>query len=215
MNATNLDRALRRKGSDPDKLARSLARSPELVEVAVRGLHADAATPRFTSAKVLLALARKSPGTLRPWIGSILELLDSDNKFLKSAAIRTLGHLAPVDSTGRITRALAKILEPIPGPNLVVACNAIDGAARIARVKPRLKNRVVPAILAVERGRYRTRDCRNVAIGNAIDALDELPVGPAWKSTVEEFVLRQRRNSRRSTRTRAERFLRRREIVDG
>ena len=54
---------------------------------------------------------------------------------------------------------MAKILEPIPGPDLVVACNAIEGAARIAQAKPKQTTRIVGAILSVRRGRYRTPEC--------------------------------------------------------
>jgi hypothetical protein len=208
MTERSLERALARKGADPATLARALMKSPEHVELVVGGLHSDTATVRFNSSKVLLALARISPTTLRPWIGSIVNLLNSENKILKSAAIRTLGHLATVDSAGRITRAMDRILEPIPGPDLVLACNAIEGAAGIARAKPKQRARIVEAILSVNRGRYRTPECRNIAIGKAIDALDGVSVGPAQREGVDGFVRRQRKNPRKSTRARAERFLR-------
>lgn len=209
MDARSLERALARKDADPERLARTLAGSPARLEQLLGGLHADRATVRFNSSKILLALARESPESLRSSIGSVLELLDSENKLLKSAAIRTLGYLAPVDSAGRITRAMEKILAPITGPDLVVACNAIEGSARIAQAKPKQKSRIVGTILSVPKGKYRTPECRNIAIGRAIDALSEISIGPAQRRSVVEFVRRQRKNPRRSTRARAERFLRR------
>jgi hypothetical protein len=209
MDAKSLDRALARKLPRPAELAGKIAGKPRLVEQLVRGLRAETATVRFNSSKLLLALAESSPGALRPWIGSLLELLDSENKLLKSAAMRMLGRLAAVDSTGRITRAIDRILAPIPGPDLVVACNAISESARIAGAKPRLKARVVEALCSVGRGRYRTPTCRNIAIGTAIDALGGLELGVSHRAAVERFVRRQLKNPRKSTRSRAERYLRR------
>ena len=209
MNTRSLDRALSQRGADATRLARALAKSPEHLDCVLDGLRADAAAVRFNSSKTLLALAEESPETLRPCIGSILELLDSENKLLKAAAIRTLGHLAPVDSAGRFTRALPKILAPIPGPDLVVACNALEGAGMIARAKPRQTARVVEAILSVRKGRYRTAECRNIAIGKALDALEALPAGPTQREAIERFARQQRKNPRKSTRMRAERLLRR------
>ncbi|MBW2278971.1 MAG: hypothetical protein JRF63_15875 [Deltaproteobacteria bacterium] len=188
MTRKSLEHALSKRGADPARLARTLAKSPDHVEIVVRGLHAETATVRFNSSKILLE---------------------------KSAAIRTLGYMAPVDSAGRITRSMAKVLEPIPGPDLVVACNAIEGAARIAQARPKQKTRIVESILSVRRGRYRTPECRNIAIGQAIDALDGLTVGAAQRKTVDEFVRRQRKNPRKSTQARAERFLRRRQADGG
>jgi len=208
MNARTLERHLSRKGSDPGRLARAVARSPALLEQVVVGLSSDTATVRFNSSKVLVAAARETPECLEPQIGAILKMLDSGNRFLKSAAIRILGLLAPVDSRGRITRSLDKILEPIPGPDLVVAVNAIEGAGLIAEAKPRITDRVVGRLLAVARGQFKTTECRNIAMGRAVDALAPLYPVSARKTAIEKFVRGISHNRRKSTRDRVERFLR-------
>jgi hypothetical protein len=208
MNAKSFERHLSHKGSDPDQLARAAARSPALLQQVVDGLLSETATVRFNSSKVLLVAARETPACLERQIPAILKMLDSENKFLKSAAIRTLGLLAVVDKRGRITRALDKILEPIPGPDLVVAVNAMEGAGLIAEAKPRVTDRVVPRLLSVARGQFKTTECRNIAMGRAIDALAPLYPASARKTAIEKFVRGLRNNNRKATRDRVERFLR-------
>ena len=62
-------------------------------------------------------------------------------------------------------------------------------------------------ILAVEKARYATPECRNVAIGHAIHALDEFFPLLQDQRAVLSFVKRQGKNARRSTRNKARKFL--------
>ncbi len=209
MKVATLNRRLAERGTDVESLTRSVIGSPELLDEVVNGLESDQAAVRFNSSKVLLAMAQESPETLLPRLRAVLELLDSDNKILKAAALRTLGHASSVDSRGRITRALGKILRPIAGPDLVVAASAIESAALIARAKPQVTDRVVPALLSVSSGEYRTAECKNIAIGKTLDALSQLRLRSRLKQEVEEFALAQRSNSRKTTRQRAQRLAQR------
>ncbi len=209
MQAETLKRRLAEKGANLESVTRAVIRSPELLDEIITGLESDLAAVRFNSSKVLLAMAQESPETLFPRLRAVLKLLDSDNKILKAAAIRTLGRAARVDSRGRITRVLGKILRPIAGPDLVVAASAIESAALIARAKPQVMARVVPALLSVRSGQYRTAECRNIAIGKTLDALSQLDLRAKLQPQVEEFVLSQRANSRKSTRERAQRLAQR------
>ncbi len=209
MNAQTLERRLTERGANLDSVTRSVLRSPELLERIVAGLESDQAAVRFNSSKVLLAMAQDSPETLMPQVRAVLALLDSHNKILKAAAIRTLGHLSRADSRGRITRALGKLLQPIAGPDLVVASSAIESVALIARAKPQVAARVVTALLSVKDGEYRTPECRNIAIGKSLDALSQFEVPSSSSQKVGDFARSQRGNSRKTTRERADRLARR------
>jgi hypothetical protein len=175
----------------------------------VGGLGSDQVTVRFNSSKVLLAVAKEAPEVLVPQLRSLLKLLDSDNRILKAAAIRTLGHVSRADSHGRITRRLGKILESISGPDLVVATSAIEGAVLVARAKPQLVDRVVPALLSVGRGKYRTAECRSIVIGKALEGLSRLHSHSNLTRKIRQFASSQRRNPRRTTRERARELVRR------
>ena len=75
-----------------------------------------------------------------------------------------------------------------------------------------LAGRIVDEILKVEKAKYLKHDalspeCRNVAIGQAIDTFDQLFDRIEWKKVVIAFVQRQLKNSRKPVVKKAERFL--------
>ena len=74
--------------------------------------------------------------------------------------------------------------------------------------QPYLADKIARRILEVERATYATPECRNVAIGHAIDSLDRLFPRIADKRVVQLFVSQQVDNPRTGTRKKAERFLR-------
>jgi hypothetical protein len=92
---------------------------------------------------------------------------------------------------------------------MIGAANAIAAAANIALAKPHLADRIVKEILKVERASYQRPECRNVAIGHAIQSFDRFFRHVGNTRPVLAFVKRQLDNSRPATRKKAERFLKR------
>jgi hypothetical protein len=84
------------------------------------------------------------------------------------------------------------------------------GCAKIALAKPRLADKIAKELLKVARARYRTPDCRNVALGRVIEAFDQFFDQVEHKEPVIRLVKRQRRNPRDATRKKARRFVKRR-----
>jgi hypothetical protein len=202
-------RRLDRRKVDTERLASDVIKHPELLPEILEGLDADKASVRFGCAKVLRIVSEREPSVLYPDLKFFFGLLDSDNQIIKWNGILIIGNLAAVDARGKISRSLDRYLEPISGPDLITAANVVTGAANIAAAKPRLTDRVVDAILKVDRARYRTRQCRMVAAGHAIEALDRLYDKTKRKTQVKRFVNKQLRSSRRATRKKAERFAKR------
>ncbi len=209
MENQKLLQQLARKGANKDRLAVTVIRQPELVSQLQKGLRSDQAAVKFGSSKILLLVSERAPATVYPAIRSFIDLLDCENKILKWGAIRIIGNLAGVDSKNRIDRVLERYLEPIPGPELVTAANVIGGATKIALAKPRLTDRIVGAILNVEKAQYRTPACRNVALGRAIEAFDQLYGQSRLQESIAKLVKRQLNNPRNATRRKAEKFVKR------
>jgi hypothetical protein len=90
---------------------------------------------------------------------------------------------------------------------LTTAANVIRGAGNIAAAKPQLADAIAREILKVEQAEYGTAECRNIAIGHAIQALDRCFDGIKRKEPVIRFVERQAGNPRNATRKKAEKFL--------
>ena len=209
MQGETLLSRLSRKGADKERIAASVIKEPSLVPTLLSGLDDGKAAVRFGSARVLHLISEKDPPILYPHVDSIIGLMDSDNNILKWGAIHIIANLAQVDTKKKIDRILDRYLEPIRGPELVTAASVIGGATKIALAKPRLTDKIVKAILKAEKGKYRTAECRNVVLGHAIQALDQLFERTTHKRRVAKLVEGQIRNRRSGTRKKAERFVNR------
>lgn len=195
---------------DPQRLSRKAFRNPQVLGELIEGLSAEGARIKFGCAKALRRIAEQRPELLYPHFDFFVGLLDSENKILQWEAAFVLSCLAAVDPEGRFEAIFDKYFSPIAGPVMITAANVIGGGARVAQVKPHLADRIAAELLKVSRARYQSAECRNVAIGHAILAFDEIfdlldNPGPARR-----FVRRQIHNSRPATRRKAEQFLKRR-----
>ena len=110
------------------------------------------------------------PELLYPHFDFFAAMLGHDNHILKWNATLTLANLARVDRESRIEAILDRYLDLIVGSNMITAANAMRGAAIIGVAKPHLVKRIVSRIMRVERAKYATPECRNVAIGHALRA---------------------------------------------
>jgi hypothetical protein len=206
--------ALAQKGADLPAIAAQAIRRPETIAELVAGLEAPSANVKYGCEKVLRRVSEQRPDLVLPHFDVFVKLLRSDNSFLKWGAIVTLGNLAPAVRAGHLERIFTRYFAPVTGPVLVTAANTIQSAPKIARAKPELLPRIVRAILQVERATFVHRgapspECRNVACGHALAALDAMFDQSDPPRPVLEFARRQLDSTRASVRKNAERFLKR------
>ena len=192
---------------NPRTIARRAIGDPAWLEAIITGLGAETARIKYGCAKALRVVSEDRPDLLYPRFDFFVSLLDGDNKILQWESLFVLSHLARVDIKDRFAAIFTKYFSPIRGPVMITAANAIQGGARIARAKPALAKRIVGEILQVDKARYQTPACRNVAIGHAIVALDEILDLVANSEPVVQFVRKQAKNTRPATRKKSEQFL--------
>ena len=209
MSVSRLLQQIGQKASDKEGIARKVIRKPELLSDLFRGLRADKAGVKYGCSKILRIISEKSPDVLYAQLDFFITLLDSDNTFHKWDAILIIGNLAAVDSKKRIDRILDSYLRPIRGPVMITAANVMRGAAKIALAKPGLAERISKELLKVGKGRYQTAECRNVALGHAIESFARFFDQIEDKAPVIRLIRRQLKNPRSATRKKAERFLKR------
>ena len=195
------------KGSDKEEIADSIADDPERIEEVLGGLSSKKAPVKFGCAKVLRIISEVHPEALYPYIDSFIKLLDSENNIMKWEGIYVIGNLACVDKAKRIDTILTRYLKPIKGPVMITAANVIGSAAKIAAAKPYLAERIAKAMLNVQHAEYATAECRNVALGHALDAFEIFFDNIKNKQPVIDLVTKQMDNTRNSTRKRAEKLL--------
>lgn len=214
MKNDNILNQIAQKGSDKEAIAERIADDPAHVAEAIKGLKSKKAPVKFGCGKVLRIMSEKHPEALYPHINVFIKLLDSDSNIMKWEGIHVIGNLARVDKAKRIDAILTKYLKPIEGPVLITAANVIGGAAKIAAAKPYLAERIAKALLKVEHATYDTDECRNVALGQALDAFEIFFDNINNKQPVVDLVTRQLDNTRDSVRKRAEKLLKKWQVQD-
>jgi hypothetical protein len=186
---------------------------PRQVAALIEALQSEKGAVRFACEKVLRLASERRPEMIYPYFDVFAALLDCDNSFVKWGAIMTLANLTVVDAEGKFEAVFARYYAPVAGPMMITAANVIASSPRIARAKPHLAQSVTREILKVEKARYERHarpspECRNVAIGHAIDAFRVFFDLIEDKAAVLAFVHRQLANTRRPVVKKAERFLR-------
>jgi len=207
MKDDNLLQLIAQKGSDKEAIAESIADDPTRIAEIIEGLNNKKASVKFGCGKVLRIISERHPEALYPHIDTFIKLLDSDNNIMKWEGIHVIGNLACVDKGKKIDAILTRYLKPIEGPVMITAANVIGGAARIAAAKPYLAERIAAEILKVQHAKYATAECRNVALGHALDAFEIFFDKIKNKQPVIDLVTKQMDNTRNSTRKRAEKLL--------
>ena len=182
---------------------------PKQPESLIAALPSDKARVKYPAIKALRAMSERSPGVLYPHFDFFAGLLGGENNILRWNTMLILGNLAAVDAERKLDAILASYLAPIAGPQLIDANNTMSGATAIALARPELADKVVAHILKAERGRYATPECRNVAIGRALECLARLLTVVPDPRPIQRFARRQVKNSRPATAKKAQRLLKR------
>jgi hypothetical protein len=125
----------------------------------------------------------------------------------------TVANLTAADTQNRFEAIFQKYYAPISGPAMITAANIIGSSVAIARSKPALTRDITREILRVEKAHFLIKgspspECRNVAIGHAIDVFDKLYDQIGNKNEVVNFVKRQLKNTRKPVAAKAAQFMR-------
>ena len=212
MDSTEIFESLSQKGADREAIAAEVLKHPGTIPDLLEGLKAKKANTKYGSEKVLRLVSEERPELIYPHFDKFLELLAGDNKFMKWGGIMTIANLASVDSEKRIEQIFDRYFAPIVGPVMVTAANIIGSAAKIAKAKPELTERIVTEILKVETAKYlmhgkMSPECSKVVCGQAIDTFTKIYDQVHEKKRVRDFIERQLRSSSPAVRKKAEKFL--------
>ena len=96
-----------------------------------------------------------------------------------------------MDSEDKFESIFDQYFAATSGPVMVTAANVIRGATGIALAKPQFTERIVTELLKVEKAKYQTTECRNVALGHAIRSFDQFFHQIKDKEPVMELIKKQ------------------------
>lgn len=162
---------------------------------------------KYAAARSLLTTARSDPASLYSHVEDFTRLLDSENRILKWTAIDVIGFLACVDTGKKVYSLDGRLSSFLSAGNLITANHAISALAAFAAAYPERRDAIARELLQVEQCTYDTEECRNIALGKVIEALQPLFPTLRDRKAVLEFALRQTRNSRNATARKAQAFL--------
>lgn len=210
MPRSSIIRHIAQKGSDKKVIAQRAVRKPDLLDDVVGGLGARETRVRLGCASVLTLVSETNPELLESRTEVFIGMLDHESTVLRWNATRILANLARTDTSGWLDLNLDRYLAPVTGKELIAAANAIAGSAAIAIAKPQFGDRIAAELLKVQSARYKTPECRNVALGHVVRAFDRFFDQLARKEEPLDLIRRLRRNPRAATRKKAAEFLRKR-----
>jgi hypothetical protein len=194
--------------TNAQKMVADIIADKRRLEPVLRGIEDERPRIRFGCAKSLLLLSEKQPELLCGKVDRIVGLLDTENRILKWNAIAILGNLAAVDREGRIRRLTGKLYGFLSCGELITANHAMMALGKIGRAFPDDRERIAMKLVGVEHESFDTEECRNIAIGKAILAIEMfLDAGNRGKAVLE-FARRQTGNTRPATAKKARAFIR-------
>jgi hypothetical protein len=213
MQKSKLLLAIGRKESDKEKITNRILKNPQLLSYVLEGLNSKTATIKYSCLKILRLISEQKPEILYPKFDFFINLLNSDNSFMKWGAIYIIANLTVVDSNNKFEKIFNRYFSPIPGPVLITSANTIESAATIALAKPKLLERIKKELLKAETAIYQTAECRNVALGHVINSFDQFYDKIKDKEPVIAMITRQLENTRSGTSKKAAKFLKKYKIA--
>ena len=162
---------------------------------------------KYSCIKNLLVVAENNPSSLYPQLDYFVELLGSENQILKWSAIEIIGYLSRVDEEKKVDKLIGKFFGFLNSGELITANHAILALSNIVIAKPRYQDKITDELMKVEHYKYDTDECRNIAIGKVILALQSYIGDLAEKKEIIKFAKRQTKNTRPATRKKAEQLL--------
>lgn len=196
----------RKKPAGVESTARKIAKDKRLVSGVMDGISSDKPQIKYKSGKILMTLSEKNPGVLYSKWDRFVDLLDSENAFMKSIGIRILSNLARVDTKNKFHKIFNKFYGLLNDESMVTAANLVDHSGMIAKAKPKLQNRITSRLLGIDRSDHGP-ECKNILKGKAILSFGQYFEEARNKKKIIEFVKKELKNTRPATKKKAEKFL--------
>jgi hypothetical protein len=121
-----------------------------------------------------------------------------------------LANLTRFDTKNKFNDIFHKYYSLLSDDTMITVAHVIDNSGKIALAKPRLTEKITDELLKVEKLSLKprlTQECKNIIIGKTILAFDSYYNQIDDKEKIISFVTRQLNNTRKATKIKAEKFL--------
>ncbi len=167
---------------------------------------------KYACSKLAIKISGEKPSELYDDFDLFVKLLDSDNNIMVWTALRVIGNLSAVDTLDKIDKLIPRVIELFHSERMITSANAIAALASIAKNKQKQRDKIIKELLQVEKLVYKMKgvispECRNIAIGHALNAFKDMGDMVLTRQDVKNFIERQTSNSRPSVAKRAKKLL--------
>jgi hypothetical protein len=183
-------------------------------KISLEDLSSKSPKVKYDCARKLLITAENNPISLYSDFDYFATLINSENRIIKWTAIDIIGHISRVDKGNKIDKMIGKLFNLLDSGELITANHAISALSNIALARPQYQNKITDELLKVEYYNYDTDECRNIAIGKVILALELYFGNLLGNKRVIEFIKRQTTNARSATSKKAEHLLKKLSKID-
>ena len=164
---------------------------------------------KYGMQKRILELSASHPETLYPDFDYFVSLLDSSNSILLWTGILVIGNMARIDRDHKMDPVLPQLVSMLNTGKMITAGNTIKALTEIIKARPVLADSLAREILKVKNDHYDTQECDNIAIGHALNHLEQVwdLLSGDVQGEVIQFARGELHNSRPATVKKAEKLL--------
>jgi len=198
------------KSITKEELAQITVKNPKLIPTILDGVHSSKASIRYGCASVLKLISEEKPEKLYQYMDFFIQLLDSKYRILTWIGIVIIANLSVIDKENKFEKIFTKYYSFLDNEYMVTVANVVGNSGKIAIAKPYLSQKISNELLKVENistTPHLSNECKNVIIEKTIKSFDMYYNSIHNKEEIISFVTRQLKNSRKSVRTEAEKFL--------
>jgi predicted house-cleaning noncanonical NTP pyrophosphatase (MazG superfamily) len=206
MSKNDIIENLECKQKKPEELVQIVIKNPKLIRELFDGTTSNKASVKFGTTKILRIISEQKPKLLYPHMDFFIELMNSQNQILKWNAMDIIANLTKIDSENKFDEIFNDYYKLISDDVMITAGHVVDNSGKIVAAKPHLQTEISKKLLTVESTKL-SDECRNILIGKAILAFGTYFESIENKDQIISFVERQLKNSRKATKNKAEKFL--------
>jgi hypothetical protein len=193
-----------------DELFNKVKKNYSLLPEIIDGMNSSKAAIRYGCGKVLMDISGESPEKLYPYMDFFIELLESKYRILIWQAMAIIANLTRVDENKKFDEVFDKFFSFIDNDYMVTVANLVGHSGKIALAKPYLVNKITDELLKVENLNttpHLTTECKKVIAEQAILSFNMFFDMVENKEKVISFVKNQLNSSRKTLKSKAEKFL--------
>ena len=195
-----------------DEFVDMVSSNHTMIPVLFEIIHLDKGTQKFYCEKIIRKLSELSPELIYPYFNDVVQMVESENKFVKWGGIITLTNLLSEDHEGRFRQVFDSFYNLIDSEVMVTAVNIINNTWKIVEYYPDLETQITDKLLSIESNAYMHKgkissECKNIVLGAVINCFGTYYAISDRKLEIIAFVKRRKNNTRKKVAKAAVEFL--------